>query len=953
MLADESLRHRWQSTKNRSAREALLRLCALVVCSAIGFSTHEIVVCGHTALGQVQPRKPFLDPAAVKSPLLVRTVKGEKGSRQVVVLGKPEGTTGIPESAPLARLDMLPRELVRQAVLIAARDELGLFTRDQVIDDTPADGQEERGDPVEVVSMIRLNRSRAEIRRLGKEKVEGLLVHETQMAPGQNLELGKLLASTEVLSREEMPGALKGLGLDGKPNVVKVEGGYPREVEEGLGSLGYIDVMLAVRQVHRAIRTGGESPERLGALVRGYALLGVLSEHEWNPAHRAFKARSLLYAQRMVVRDPESPRGFWHRAFAWALVGRHGDALADMALAKEKAKGPNAPETPEWVELIDAYSHYDSGLLARKAGPKAKLASLLCMLTLTYPRTTAIGLQSATDVVALQADCFRAHDAMSDFHGVSTQHMTTMIAPAALTQFVFEKLPGLEELPAKLKEQLANGGTVFQAGAMFDKAGAPDADSDEPSWGAVGRMIRETRFVQIFRRLYFMKVLWSVPVDDFWHDAREEVAGHRYSGYLESMTSAQDSRAKFQQFAERLDLTDIETTETEMNRSLWNLGRPRDRAAWTIATAHEDETAEMARTLWNLDEPNKLSMAREILKVSPFHAYARAVLITKDWQNVKDQVAAWEKESGVSPAVLAALGRHYAQDKQYADAERVLSRYIVLSSDRWAYRALAENFKAQGKIDRWQATLDDFLTKVEDLGLDHAQVRVEIANHYMAVGRFDKAKPYAEDAAATWAEWAMMCAARCAEGEKDWQRAEAWYSRVAERYASNAWAVWYFFCKRTGQGNLVAARESVERYISQRADRPDLQNEEFSACFYWLDGQIDKAKAAFTRAYQNRTSIPAAYCLAMIADDEKNATRRNELLNELLTKHKDKAPKSLAICRQFLDTVLAPEGSNRPVDILTVDRILQSIEEDGRSHAQFVVAWFFKNHGDVSRRRNT
>ena len=47
----------------------------------------------------------------------------------------------------------------------------------------------------------------------------------------------------------------------------------------------------------------------------------------------------------------------------------------------------------------------------------------------------------------------------------------------------------------------------------------------------------------------------------------------------------------------------------------------------------------MARTLWNLDEPNKLGMAREILKISPFHAHARAVLITKDWQNVKDQVA--------------------------------------------------------------------------------------------------------------------------------------------------------------------------------------------------------------------------------------------------------------------------------------------------------------------------
>ena len=179
--------------------------------------------------------------------------------------------------------------------------------------------------------------------------------------------------------------------------------------------------------------------------------------------------------------DSQSPWGFWHREFAWGLAGRHADALADLALAKEKAQGKKTPETPEWVELIDAYAHYDSGSLAQKEGPKTKLAALLCMLTLSFPRTTAIGLQSAGDVVALQPDCFRAHDAMSDFHGVSTQHMTTMIAPAALEQFVYEKLPGLEGVPASVKDLLANKLPVFQTAVLFDKAGEVDTDVGEPS----------------------------------------------------------------------------------------------------------------------------------------------------------------------------------------------------------------------------------------------------------------------------------------------------------------------------------------------------------------------------------------------------------------------------------------------------------------------------------------
>ena len=105
--------------------------------------------------------------------------------------------------------------MVLQAVLVAARDELGAATRDQVIDETPAVAMEAAGGTVEVVSYR-------------------------------------------------------------------------------LAGLEFLDVFLAVRDLHAAIKTDGESPARLAALSRGYALLGVLSEFQWHRAHRAFKARALL-----------------------------------------------------------------------------------------------------------------------------------------------------------------------------------------------------------------------------------------------------------------------------------------------------------------------------------------------------------------------------------------------------------------------------------------------------------------------------------------------------------------------------------------------------------------------------------------------------------------------------------------------------------------------------------
>jgi tetratricopeptide (TPR) repeat protein len=259
---------------------------------------------------------------------------------------------------------------------------------------------------------------------------------------------------------------------------------------------------------------------------------------------------------------------------------------------------------------------------------------------------------------------------------------------------------------------------------------------------------------------------------------------------------------------------------------------------------------------------------------------------------------------------------------------------------------LADNYKSQGKIDRWLETLEKFLANVEDLGLDHARVRVDIADYYMGLKQWDKARPYAEDAAQTWAGWAMECAGRCAEGEKDWERAETWYSRDTERYPDGAWAVWYLFCKRTGQGNLEAARQFADRYVTEHADRPELLNPEYAGCFYWLDGRLDQAKDAFNRAYKRNNSVSAALCLAMMADDEKDAVGRDALLREITTTHSTKAPRSAAICKLLVDTAFDREGK-KPVDAAALDQLVESIPAEGRGNAGLFVGWFLKNQGDL------
>ena len=165
----------------------------------------------------------------------------------------------------------------------------------------------------------------------GDAKAEALLRHDLLPNSAADRDyLLKLATLAEGLSRTAFPEALKALGLKGEPNRYRAEAAAPPKVEDRLGHLGFVESLAAVRDLHAAIRTDGESPARLGALARGYAQLGVLSEFHWHPAHKAFQARALLYAERLVAREPKSPLSFWNRAFVRAMIGLPGFARADL-----------------------------------------------------------------------------------------------------------------------------------------------------------------------------------------------------------------------------------------------------------------------------------------------------------------------------------------------------------------------------------------------------------------------------------------------------------------------------------------------------------------------------------------------------------------------------------------------------------------------------------------------
>ncbi len=885
----------------------------------------------------------ILERAASRSRLAILRVGEGADARTVVALGRPKGPR---DHAFIKTNDqtILGRELIRQAMLIAARDELGLDTRDEVLDDIePAPTA---GPLVEVTSVFDQAGRLATVRRGEGDGRETLLKRDLGPAPGDFGTPGQAAIAAERLSRAGFPEALRALGLAGRPNALRGDGALPAQVEERLARLGFVEHIAALRDLHAAIRADGESTARVGALARGYAQLGVLSEFQWHPAHKAFKARALLYAQRLVARDPASGPALANRAFVKALVGIPREALADAAAARALEKA-----LPAWLGLIEAYAGGDAAGMAAEGGPLGPLAALLRLFSVEYPPQGAVVLNSAREVLAADPECYRAHDTMCRVGGVANLHAATAIGPEILTRSLPAKLKLQETLAPSVRLKLEARGNELDVIPALTAAAGSGEDRGEPSWGVLAHLVRETRFIQVYRRLAFMRRNWSVPTDEYWADVRPFVVDHRYRPFLETLAlPPAEIRESYGAWVNGFDPTDLDVHEVELDWSFRGFVTSRPPHDWTYALRHSDDTVRdhSEITLVSTRGAQQADQARMLLQIHPRSAYAMATLVEDEWPRSEPKLPAWERAAGNTAVLLGAIGRVYSASKRFDRAAEKLDRYIRLSPDAWAFELLAANYKAQGDLGRWLATLEDYLNRGEDNGLNFARIRVQIAHHYMGLDDWPRAKAYAEAAAETWAQWAMACASEANEGAGDWEQAELWARRATERYPNTSWALWYLFCNRTGHGDREAANAFAESYLEAAAGRPDLADPIAAAYFFWLNGSTRRAHAAFGALYDANPSASMALPAALLADEAGDAGRRDAILGQLATTLKDQAPKSAAVAGLMRDSL----AEGKPLDLAAVEPILASIRPEARGNTEFFVGKFLLNRGRAEAGRD-
>jgi tetratricopeptide (TPR) repeat protein len=230
-------------------------------------------------------------------------------------------------------------------------------------------------------------------------------------------------------------------------------------------------------------------------------------------------------------------------------------------------------------------------------------------------------------------------------------------------------------------------------------------------------------------------------------------------------------------------------------------------------------------------------------------------------------------------------------------AKRDLSRYVEQQPEYWAFQMLAANYKARGDMKRWQETLERSLG-TEQIGLEHVQAQVELADYLMDQGQWAKAKDYAEAAGESFASWGMSCAQRCAEGMKDWPWAEQWAQRQTERYPEHADAMfrWYLFCVKTGLGNQRAARQCTQQLL-QESGRLESLHPDFRANYAWLNGDLKAAAELLRESYQRSPSFGSCSSVMATADRLGDRTTVDEYRNLLVAKHRKEAPAPATRCQ--------------------------------------------------------
>lgn len=830
----------------------------------------------------------------------------------------------------LAHRGILHQELYRQAFLMAAREECGAVTRDARLCDPMPTERDNLPFAMASTNLTLKNLDqdepvfKLEIRRgLPGELKERVVELQLEKKPRREDAKASLLAAEE-LSRGRFKEILEQEGFPATRRRCSQQP-VPADVEELLGELVFTSQFAAIRRLHALVREHGESPALLGALVRGYANLGVLTELYWAPAHKVFKARALLYAQRMLTTGEDECWARWHRAYAFALTGIPIYVVEDLdaaAQGREQSGNEQNKERPAWVEVLDAYGGLDLARLKADEFPEpVRPFAHLMRYELIKQCGGARGGDPWTAPAAQKAawalpDCYRVNQAVCRYSAFGPRREATARGIRMLGERIYADVLAIPELPpaaekicqsvgqkssplAKLlgvtppdteteyftrrrliqsllgeacEDSPEDGQPAARENEEASGQGSehsPSTDKGELSWATLGHLVREISFLQVWHRACFLRYSLSVPPEEFIERSQPLVADHPYRLVINTLAWEAKEKIQAQQKADaKCDWDDMEPQAARVLKSLWDGDKTLGRALVPQFATHYDITMNDLRDccyMPGLQARSFPAIIKLYLAINPPSPTARCLRLQFQWDEYKDQAAAWAEEYSEYPVVQKVVGMQLSAEKRYKEAIPYFKKALELSRSQAVYYALAKAYDALGQEDKWLATLQEHL-KMPHQGLGHSKTEGAIARILCLKGHWETALPYAEAAAGSGAFSGLRTAAVCHEGLGHWAEAERYYKANAERYPPLGYVHWYLFCRRTGKGHVEVPRAWIEQLFAEPESREHRIIADSAAAFYVLEGNLETALSLYKKAFHKQNNPYYGLLVALVAD---------------------------------------------------------------------------------------
>ncbi len=758
----------------------------------------------------------------------------------------------------------LTRELYRQALLIAARDELGLATRDKNLGEKMSRVRRPKSFPINLLLQPRLDGTGLEVELHDWQDSSVQVLDKFNVEFDQTASLETVVAEAERLSRTKFVEFLKKQKYAGQRNPVRPEGTVPDEVPTLLSTKTYPGVVAALRTLHGLLRRDGESPERLSELAFGYALLGELNMFGNSPAQEVCQARALLYAERMSNQFPDHPLSLWGRARIRGMIGRHRTAKEDLVAATQRnqQRGANALEIPSWVPLIERFVSGDHEVVTEYATQSLSDAAMLELLELEIATAQADDprkLSALKRLPWLHPEVGRMSDkstlaAIANLGEDQTARQLRDSSKRFCDQL--QSLPNLPDSLRRLCGESSSQGVPLEfrkrMTAELDQFSLPAKDSEEPSLAVVGGYLREWNLLESLGLV--VGIGDAKSMDPLIDQLLPLVQGHPFEGYLEGMS--RDPQRLFKAHSQLREAN----LWVWINKNSW-MPLTYLHASGHVGSTYQNHIRQLYGTtapifadlLWSYRTSptfaEQQSAARQLIEQCPDSPYSVAAMIQRDWPAVKQRAAEWEAKYANSVDVQTQLGVAYRSSLQYDAAARCLNRAVQAEGSPFAYEQTALLALNQDDFVAWKSARDTQIrlmaTSRDDYYYYYALA--DAAKDMLKLDRPKEALSYAEKAASPPAEWTLAILAQCHEALGDWNAAHKTreqMARVEDGWRSN----WYFWCQRTGRGDLAAAHQwmSEEGWLQKLLANPHEDSRRWAGLYAFVTDDLETAGKHFT-----------------------------------------------------------------------------------------------------------